>query len=93
MILGTYLKIFLHKTFRSLGLNIHRITPTSNSYLQLLQALNLFNIDVVFDIGANTGQFASELRSLGFTLWAIDQEFIDHRDGRTLQINATFFRV
>jgi FkbM family methyltransferase len=57
---------FIHKTFRSLGLNIHRITPTSNSYLQLLQALNLFNIDVVFDIGANTGQFASELRSFGY---------------------------
>jgi hypothetical protein len=29
----------------------------------------------------------------GFTLWALQQGFIDSRNGRTLQMDAIFFRV
>jgi hypothetical protein len=77
----------------------------------------------VLNIGANTGQFVSELRligyknrgelslvplyeggklwlemierlnSEGFTLWAIQKGFTDPRDGRTLQVDAIFFRL
>lgn len=58
-------KIF-HKTLKSIGLEVHRINVSSNPYFQLCKALDTFNINVVFDIGANTGQFATELRSFGY---------------------------
>ena len=34
---------------------------------QLSTILNLLNIDVVFDIGANEGQFAREMREHGYS--------------------------
>ena len=60
------IKKIIRKFFHSLGLEVYRLTPSTNSSLQLLKGLDSFNIDLVFDIGANTGQFASELRSMGF---------------------------
>lgn len=33
------------------------------------------------------------LESEGFTLWSIQKGFTDPRDGRTLQVDATFFRI
>jgi hypothetical protein len=33
------------------------------------------------------------LEAEGFTLWSIQKGFPDPRDGRTLQVDATFFRV
>jgi FkbM family methyltransferase len=35
----------------------------------------------------------SRLESAGFTLWSILKGFTDARDGRTLQVNAVFFRT
>lgn len=52
----------LHKT----GFDLHRLTPNSNPAFQLLKGMERFGVDLVFDVGANTGQFASELRSIGF---------------------------
>lgn len=49
-----------------LGFDVHRINPRSDSASQILAALNLCKIDLVFDVGANIGQFASEIRSRGF---------------------------
>jgi FkbM family methyltransferase len=45
---------------------LHRYTPVSNFNAQLLAALNHVQVDTIFDIGANIGQFAMELRSSGF---------------------------
>jgi FkbM family methyltransferase len=33
------------------------------------------------------------LNKEGFTLWSIQRGFTDHRDGRTLQVDASFFRL
>jgi FkbM family methyltransferase len=61
------MKKIVRKVFHSLGLNLHRLTPASNPCAQLLAALNHVQADVVFDVGANIGQFAQELRSAGFS--------------------------
>jgi FkbM family methyltransferase len=49
-----------------MGFELHRLDPSSDPAYQLLKGLDRFNVDQVFDIGANTGQFASELRSVGY---------------------------
>jgi len=56
----------IKKIVQSFGFDIYRLSPSSNSSLQMLKGLNHFEVDVVFDIGANIGQFASELRSMGY---------------------------
>lgn len=61
------MKIFTKKIIRSLGWDLHRFSPSSNSTAQLLAAFNHVQIDLVFDIGANVGQFAQELRTAGFS--------------------------
>ena len=60
------MKKLIKKTFHSLGLDLHRLSPTSTSSAQLLAALNHVQADVVFDIGANIGQFVHDLRAVGF---------------------------
>ncbi len=59
-------KKIIRKIIHSLGFDLHRLTPSSNPAFQLLKALNRFDIDMVLDVGANVGQFASELRSIGY---------------------------
>jgi FkbM family methyltransferase len=54
------------KFVRSLGWDIHRFSPSANHGAQLLAALNYVGANLVFDIGANVGQFAQDLRSAGF---------------------------
>ncbi len=61
-LLRTLIKDAVHK----IGFDLHRLTPSSNPTFQLLKALNRFDVDLVLDVGANVGQFASELRSVGY---------------------------
>ncbi len=60
------LKKFVRNAINKAGFDLHRLTPASNASFQLLKALNRFEMDLVFDVGANVGQFASELRSVGY---------------------------
>jgi FkbM family methyltransferase len=50
----------------SAGFDLHRLSPGSNPAFQLLNALDRFKVDLVLDVGANVGQFSSELRSVGY---------------------------
>ncbi len=59
-------KKIIRKIIHSLGFDLHRLTPSSNPAFQLLKAINRFEIDLVLDVGANVGQFASEIRSIGY---------------------------
>lgn len=59
-------KKIIKRIFYSLGLDLHRLSPASNPNAQFLAALNHVRADVVLDVGANIGQFARELRSVGF---------------------------
>jgi FkbM family methyltransferase len=50
----------------ALGFDFYLLPPSSNPAFQLLKALDRFEVDVVLDVGANLGQFAAELRSVGY---------------------------
>lgn len=61
----TMIKI-IKKLFNKINLDCYRLTPSSNSALQLTLVLKKFNVDLVLDVGANEGQFASEIRDFGY---------------------------
>lgn len=61
------LKTNIKKAIKSAGFTVQRLNPISSSILQLLKAINHFDVDMVLDVGANVGQFGSDLRSFGYT--------------------------
>jgi len=60
------MKKFIKKIIRNLGYEVHRYIPGSSSSAQIISSFRKFDIDLVLDIGANTGQFGSELRGGGY---------------------------
>lgn len=56
-----YIKNKVWQLLNAFGYDIHR----SNTR-QLFRALELFEVDLVLDVGANVGQFVTELRAAGF---------------------------
>lgn len=59
-------KLLLRKTGRIFGLDIRINGLRSRDDLRFVNFLSLHKIDVVFDVGANRGQFAKELFSAGY---------------------------
>ena len=57
---------FIKKFANRLGIEISRYNVYSSSSLQLEKLLIYHNIGTVFDVGANAGQYALELRTNGF---------------------------
>lgn len=53
-------------TLRKLGYDIRRFDPSASPAAQLFFSMRKFEIDLIFDIGANHGQFASGIRSAGY---------------------------
>jgi len=56
----------IKKLINFFGLDLYKFSPSNNNSLQLYRSLLFNKIDVVFDIGANSGQFASNLISMGY---------------------------
>jgi len=56
---------FIRKCLWRAGLDVRRVN-FSTPDVQLGRQLFVHNVDVVFDVGANTGQFAERLREAGF---------------------------
>ena len=61
------MKRIVKNIIRSVGYDLHRWYPASSPSFQLIQGLRKFDINLVFDIGANTGQFAQGLRGAGYS--------------------------
>jgi FkbM family methyltransferase len=57
---------WMKEAARAAGLDVRRLHSASSPGCQLHLALQHFGIDLVLDVGANTGQFGAELRSHGF---------------------------
>jgi FkbM family methyltransferase len=60
------LKSKLRKYFQMSGYDISRYHPSSSSAAQICKALEISGVDIIFDIGANEGQFAKETRDSGY---------------------------
>lgn len=78
----SYLKKLVKGLVHKAGFDLLRLNPYSNSSFQLLKALNRFEVDLVFDVGANAGQFASGLLSLGYqkNIVSFEPLSVAHRD-------------
>ena len=59
-------KIITKSIVRKLGFEIVRYSPMSSSTRQIVASLREFKIDLVLDVGANSGQFAREIRGAGY---------------------------
>lgn len=64
--LGREIRSFIKKTTRKYGFEIIRYAPQSSNLARLKLFLNYYGFNVVFDVGANTGQYASNLREIGY---------------------------
>ena len=56
----------IKKAFKWIGIEVHRYNPNSSSEGRLVASLQKFEIDLVLDVGANCGQFASGIRRSGY---------------------------
>lgn len=54
------------KILREIGIELHRYTPGASPIAQIVFSLRKFDIDLILDVGANQGQFGSEMRSGGY---------------------------
>ena len=60
------LKKFAKRALRKFGLEVHRHSEVNSVSAQLVASFHKFGIDLVLDVGANTGQFAAEIREYGY---------------------------
>ena len=56
----------LKKITRNFGLEIIRFIPQASNTARLKHFLSYYKFNLVFDVGANTGQYASNLREIGY---------------------------
>lgn len=59
-------KRLLRKTIRRIGWDLTPFRPESSDWARLIQMLSVHAVDTVLDVGANTGQYAKNLRDAGF---------------------------
>lgn len=60
------MKKIIKRLARNIGVEISHYLPSNCAAAQLVKALDSAGINVVFDIGANEGQFAREIREYGY---------------------------
>jgi FkbM family methyltransferase len=60
------LRHWVKKAVHAVGFDLHRVDPAITPGYQVHLALQAFGIDLVLDVGANTGQFGLELREYGY---------------------------
>lgn len=61
------IKKTIKKLSRSLGIDLKRYNIQTSEAAKMQRLLDYHNIDLVFDVGANIGQYAKLLRELGYS--------------------------
>lgn len=83
------MKQLLKTLIRATGYDLHRHTPSSSHASQLSFALLNHNIDLVFDVGANTGQFGRVLRANGYNSTIVSFEPLSEAHAKLLHQAST----
>jgi FkbM family methyltransferase len=78
-------KSAIRTTFRKLGLEVRRYVPPISPTQGLVASLRKFDIDLIFDVGANKGQFASDIRLWGYAGRIVSFEPLSQAHGELLQ--------
>jgi FkbM family methyltransferase len=60
------MKSFIKRFIRHFGFDLRRYIPASSESAQLMRMLSAHSVNLVFDVGANTGQFGHFLRGAGY---------------------------
>lgn len=60
------LKSFVKRFIRNYGFDIQRYNPSLSTDAQLMMMLEKHKVNLIFDIGANVGQFGRQLRDAGY---------------------------
>jgi FkbM family methyltransferase len=60
------LRQFIKRSVRRIGLDVNRFHPATSGDACLIAMLRHHDINLILDVGANTGQFAKLLRELGY---------------------------
>jgi FkbM family methyltransferase len=81
------IKAAIKGLLRTAGFELRRITPASHQLFDLARALKYFEVDLVLDVGANTGQFARRLRTAGYAGRIVSFEPLE-AEHRQLQLAA-----
>jgi FkbM family methyltransferase len=80
-------KLHIKKLIKNIGYVVYKSNATNSSLIQLLAILKDANINLIFDIGANEGQFAKELRLNGYSAGIVSFEPIDNAYQTLLKIS------
>jgi len=56
----------MRRWLRNLGYDVVRYTPAEHALARRKEILDLYEVDAVLDVGANTGQYALQLREIGY---------------------------
>jgi len=56
----------IHNIARKLGFDILRYEPQTHPLARRKKILDTYDINLIFDVGANVGQYGTELREIGF---------------------------
>lgn len=59
-------KDIIKKLLNKFGIEVSRYLPNASFEAQIVTAMKKAEINILFDIGANTGQFSSKIRSAGY---------------------------
>lgn len=60
------LKLIIKRVFRYFGFDLRRYSPLLSDDTQLMTMLKHHHVNLIFDVGANVGQFGIQLRKTGY---------------------------
>lgn len=82
------LKSIIKKSTRVLGFDINRYQPSSSDVARFMAMLKDHKVNVIFDIGANTGQFGTQLRNASYKGRIVSFEPLTSAHKKLLSISA-----